>query len=91
MFEDKIKHFYLHLIERGYPESLVHRTLSDVIFEDRKQALLLKPKTNKTILPFVTQYHPVVPNAKQILMKHWHLIEKQPLLKEIFREPPLIS
>ena len=23
--------------------------------------------------------------------KHWHLIEKQSLLKEIFREPPLIS
>ena len=24
-------------------------------------------------------------------MKHWHLIEEQPLLKEIFKEPPLIS
>jgi len=29
--------------------------------------------------------------VKQILMKHWHLIEEQPLLKEIFKEPPLIS
>ena len=91
MFEDKIKHFYSHLIERGYPESLVQRTLSEVIFENRKQALQPKPKQNKKILPFVTQYHPTVPNVKQILMKHWHLIEKQPLLKEIFREPPLLS
>jgi len=24
-------------------------------------------------------------------MKKWHLIKKQPLLKEIFKEPPLIS
>ena len=47
MFEDKIKHFHSHLIERGYPESLVQRTLSEVIFENRKQALQPKPKQNK--------------------------------------------
>ena len=77
----KIKLFQSHLIDRGYPEGL----------ENRKQALLPKPKADKKILPFVTQYHPAVPNVKQILMKHWHLIEEQPLLKEIFKEPPLIS
>ena len=80
-FEEKIKLFQSHLIDRGYPEGL----------ENRKQALLPKPKADKKILPFVTQYHPAVPNVKQILMKHWHLIEEQPLLKEIFKEPPLIS
>ena len=90
-FEEKIKLFQSHLIDRGYPEGLVQRTLSEVNFENRKQALLSKPKANRRILPFVTQYHPAVPNVKQILMKHWHLIEEQPLLKEIFKEPPLIS
>ena len=90
-FEEKIKLFQSHLIDRGYPEGLVQRTLSEVNFENRKQALLPKPKENRRILPFVTQYHPAVPNVKQILMKHWHLIEEQPLLKEIFKEPPLIS
>jgi len=91
-FEENIKLFQSHLIERGYPESLVQRTLSEVNFENRKQAFLPKPtEANKKILPFVTQYHPAVPNVKQILMKHRHLIEEQPLLKEIFKEPPLIS
>ena len=28
---------------------------------------------------------------KNILMEKWHLIENQPLLREIFKEPPLIS
>jgi len=61
-----------------------------VIFENRKQALYnLNLKQTKRILPFVTQHHPAVPNVKQILMKHRHLIEEQPLLKEIFKEPPL--
>ena len=69
----------------------MQRTLSKVIFDNRKQALQQKPHTNKTILPFVTQYHPSVPNLKQIQMENWHLIERQPLLREIYKEPPLIS
>ena len=46
-------------------------------------ALQPKEKENKRILPFVTQYKQAVPNLKQILMKHWYLIEQQPLLREI--------
>ena len=45
----------------------------------------------KEILPFVTQYNPPVPNLKHILMEKWHLIESQPKLKEMFKEPPIIS
>ena len=91
IFEEKIQNFKTRLRERGYPgENLVQRTLSEVQFENRKLALLQKPKENIRILPFVTQYHPAVPNLKQILMKDWHLIEQQPLLKEIYKDPPLI-
>ena len=43
------------------------------------------------LMPFVTQYNPSVPNLKNILMSKWHLIENQPLLREIYREPPFIS
>ena len=45
----------------------------------------------KEILSFVTQYHLSVPNLKHILMEKWHLIESQPKLKEMFKEPPIIS
>ena len=90
-FEEKNKHFESRLIERGYPKNLVQRTLSELIFENRKQALQQKPQTNKRILPFVMQYHPSVTNLKEILMENWHLIERQPLLREVYKEPPLIS
>ena len=43
------------------------------------------------ILPFVTQYRPSVPNLKQILMRNWHLIQQQPLLTRIFKDPPIVS
>ena len=91
LFEEMIKNFKKQLQERGYPESFIQNTLSEVNFEDRKLALQQKRRENKRILPFVTQYQPSVPNLKQIIMNKWHLIKKQPLLNEIFKEPPLIS
>ena len=90
-FEENITKFKSNLIARGYPERLIHETLSEVKFENRNAALTQEPKVNKRILPFVTQYQPSVPNLRQILMKNWYLIEQQPLLKEIFKEPPIIS
>ena len=32
-----------------------------------------------------------VPNRKNILMSKWQLIQNQPLLREIYKEPPIIS
>jgi len=58
-------------------------------FEDRNQAL--RQKQNKTMLPFVAQYHPAVPTLKPILMNSWDFITQQPLLNNIFKEPPLTS
>ena len=75
----------------GYPRNLITLTLSEIHFENRKEALRQKPSREKTILPFVTQYQPSVPSLKNILMKHWQLIEKQPLLRQIYKEPPIIS
>ena len=54
-------------------------------------ALQNKQKTRKGILPFVTEYRPSMPDLKHILMNKWHLIQNQPLLRNIFKNPPLIS
>ena len=68
-----------------------HLNLPLLYFENRKEALRQKLSREKTILPFVTQYQPSVPSLINILMKHWQLIEKQPLLRQIYKEPPIIS
>ena len=36
-------------------------------------------------------YQPSVPSLKNILMKHWQLIENHPLLRQIYKKPPIIS
>ena len=91
-FEDNIKNFKRCLEERGYPANTVEKHLAEVKFTDRKRSLEQRNKNaGKKILPFVIQYHPTLLSLKRILMGKWHLIQNQPLLREIFTEPPLIS
>ena len=58
---------------------------------ERESALKQNKQSQKDILPFDTQYQPSVPNIKEALMNKWHLIQNQPLLQQIFKEPPIIS
>ena len=92
-FEENVKNFRSHLRVRGYPDNLVNKVLAEVKFTDRKAALQQKPqKVQNRLMTFVTQHNPSVPNlCPKTLMSKWHLIENQPLLREICREPPLIS
>lgn len=79
------------------PEFIKNRPRPDIdnrtenVVTLRKSALQQKPqKVQNGLMPFVTQYNPSVSNLKKILMRKWHLIEDQPLLREIYREPPFI-
>ena len=91
-FEENMKNFEKRLLDRGYPTSVVEKHLSKVKFSDRKASLKQKNRDARTrILPFVTQYHPALPNLKTLLMRKGHLIQIQPQLREIFTEPPPIS
>ena len=81
--------FKTRLQNRDYPARIVEKHLSEIKFSDREMSLAQKNKTApKKILPFVTQYHPALPNLKDTLMGKWHLIENQPQLTEIFKDPP---
>ena len=90
-FEENITLFKQRLRYRGYLDNLIDKTLSEVFFSERMSALQNKQKTHKNILPFVTEYRPSVPNLKTILTSKWHLIENQPLLRGIYKDPPLLS
>ena len=90
-FEENIQNFKTRLISRDYPEKMVGKILSEVEYKYRKTALEQKKRTDKKLLPFVTQFQPSLLNLKNILMDKWHLIQNQPKLREIFKEPPLIS
>ena len=89
-FEDNISNFKKRLIDRGYPQTLIENLLSDIKFTERENALLKHNKEKQEVLPFVKQYQPSVSTLKEVLKK-WNLIQNQPLLRQIFKEPPIIS
>ena len=60
-------------------------------FADRESAPLKHNKEKKETLPFVTQYQPSVSTLKEVVMKKWNLMQNQPLLRQNFKEPPIIS
>ena len=90
-FDEHIALFKQRLQHRGYPDNLLNRTLSEVNFSQRLSALQNKQKTRTRILAFVTEYRPSMPDLKHILVNKWHLVQNQPLLRKIFKNPPLIS
>ena len=90
-FYENIYNFKKRLRARGYPHNVIGKITSEVKFTERKSALQKNNEVRKKILPFVTTYHPALPNLKNILMSKWHLIQDQPLLREIYNEPPIIS
>ena len=92
IFEENIRNFAVCLKNRGYPAATVEKHLSEIKFSERKTSLSNKNRTaQKKILPFVTQYHPALLDIKETLMGKWHLIQNQPQLRNIFKEPPLLS
>ena len=81
-FEENMSNFKTHLQNRDYSVRLVEKHFSEIKFSDKEMSLAQK------ILPFVTQYHLTLPNLKDTLMGNWRLIENQPQLRELFKEPP---
>ena len=92
VFKASKSNFKECLIDRGYPQTMIENLLSGTKFIERESALLKhNNKEEKEILPFVTQYQPSGSTLKEVLMKKWNLIQNQPLLRQIFKEPLIIS
>ena len=90
IFEENRNTFKRRLSVRGYPDKLTDKVLSEVKYHERMSTLQNKTKTHKKILLLVTEYRPSVANLKDIIMSKWHLIENQLLLREIFKDHPVI-
>ena len=75
-------------MDRGWPHNF-ERKIAIRSKTHRRKAALLKQnnKEEKEILPFVTQYKPLVSIIKEALMKKCNLIQNQPLPCQSFKEP----
>ena len=71
------------MMDRGYQHNLKDKLQSEINETHRNRSPRSWNKTEqgrKEMLPFVTQYQPLVSTVKEALMEKWNLIENQPLL-----------
>ena len=71
-----------YLIGRGYDETAVKSTFSEVASQDRSQ--LIAKKTDLTepklpVIPLVVNYHPAIPNLQDIFRKGLSLLSTLPM------------
>ena len=57
-FEENIENFKTRLISRGYPEQMVEKVLSEVKYEDRKEALKQKTERTRSFYPSSSNFNP---------------------------------
>ena len=81
-----ISDFKKRLMERGWPHNFERKI---AVRSNRRKAALLKQnsKEEKEVLPFVSQYKPLVSIIKEALMKNCNHIQNQPLRCQILKEP----
>ncbi|XP_077974125.1 uncharacterized protein LOC144429790 [Styela clava] len=81
-----------YLMKRNYKENLIDNAVQFVKKLDRQ--LLLTPNTeskNETLLPFITTYHPTLPNVRKIFSDYQYILNNNERLKEIFPNPPKLA
>ena len=80
------------LVKRGYNRKSLESAISEVSAMDRKDLLLDKerPKKDPQII-FVSEWHPSLSKLPAILKKHYHLLQSDQNLSEVFPEPPSVA
>ena len=70
-----------------------HRSIKGIKFSDRHKTLANKACGSDERLTFATTYTPHIPTyrLRKLLVKHWHLIEKSPLLSRLFPNRPSVT
>ena len=77
---------------RGYPTKLLEESRTKARNMDRATLLADKQKeeNSKKRVPLVITHNPANPNLKQIIDKHWHLLQLCSK-KDAFKEKPIIA
>ena len=89
----RVKDLSDQLSKRGYQKQSIDQAIGRVRQMDRISLLSYRPKptSDKAILPFVITYHPDLPKVRNIVDKHWPIIESSDHLNSVFPQKPIMA
>ena len=75
-FQENVLQLRDFFLERNYPESIVDEALGNVSSLTQDDALQTSVKSgDKSVIPFVIEYNPSLPNIGLIINKYWDLLQ----------------
>ena len=90
-FESRARELTDHLCKRGYQKQEISLAIERARQQKREDLLSYRLKSESNVLPFVLTYHPDLPKVREIINKHWPIIESSSTLSEIFLERPTMA
>ena len=81
------------LMARNYPEGIINAAIKKARDIPRAVALrkVARNNTSQRRPVFVVSWDPRLPSVSAITSKHWRSMTQDPLMKEVYPEPPLIA
>ena len=84
---DLVKRF----VEKGYKENII-RNQTEKVDNFERSTLLNKPNAvRKNVIPFSVTYSPHLPNIREIINKHWHILNINNTFGNVFKATPIIA
>ena len=74
--------------DRGYNERQLKSAIEKIDNRSRADLFTTVPKTNNSIPLFITKYSQTAESIKPILHRHWHILQTDPQLNNVFNTPP---
>ena len=90
-FESKAIQLTDHLCKRGNQKQEISLAIERVRQQKREDLLSYRPKFESSVLPFVLTYYADLPKVRDIVNRHWPIIESSSTLSEIFTERPTMA
>ena len=90
-FESRARKLTDHLCKWGYQKQEISLAIKTERQQKREDLLSYRPESESSVLPFVLTYHSDLPKGREIVNKHWPIIESFSTLSEIFTERPTMA
>ena len=78
-------------VKKGYKKDVVTQQIQKIDQIDRKQLLHQQKRHDKQCIPLSVTYSRSLPNLKDIITKHWHILQASQSFKETFSTHPIIA
>ena len=78
-------------MEKGYKENIIRNQIEKVDNLERSTLLNKTNAVRKNVIPFSVTYSPTLPNIREIINKHWHILNINNTFRNVFKATPAIA